>query len=656
MKKLYTFLLLLVMGCGAFAQSPYYDALELSKLVSAASLKFDATSDAKLQMAGNILAKYVKHPDSIATFADVKERFEEGGNEENPFITPYMPGSGSSALPVSGSASGFGGTNVTAFADGLAKFLIKRSKQELYVSFFQNFPEFIKKYPEFEKLFPKTTMVIHNFKSWEYANVLNTLKEALEKDLKQLPSNFQSLLDIDTSETSIIDKKAIERVRKIKAWLQTDEGITLVAGLYLGNQFLSGNKMPEIINSIASKENISKITIKDKSLEANLKSGLAFIRIVSNAVRSNEVTKSYIPIKDLRLALDDKIFRDLFIGLIYQQLRNEDVQINGQAIVNFIDRNDINGLLTYIQNFVTESQNVTAAIQQLKVVKRTNDDASAEWAAVLQTVYNFIPVATNTEVISPRSALSAEIKNVAAKSQEFIAITHDIAIRNYSAAIVDLMEMLPVTDDKDLNDFKAFILKYGSFAANVVQAENSDDVEKAIESVALPVGSASIKKNTSFSIAVNAYLGGFYGNEYLAGKTANKWAPISGVYAPVGVSFSWGINKNGTGSKFADFFVKDFSLSAFVSIIDIGAIASYRLEDPTTEKLPEVKLQNIFAPGLGIVYGFPKFPLSIGYSYQLGPELRQINAEQAETSQPNYRWQFFLAVDIPIFNLYAKTK
>lgn len=656
MKKLYT-LILVIVSYSALAQSPYYDALELSKLIAPASGKFDATNDAKLQMAGNILAKYVQHPDSIATFADIKERFEAGGSEENPFITPYIPGSGSSVLPVSGSASGLGSTNVTAFADGLAKFLIKRSKQELYVSFFQNFPEFLKKYPEFEKLFPKSTMVIHNFKSWEYANVLNTLKEALEKDLKQLPSNLQSILEIDTSETSVIDQKAIERIKKIKAWLQTNEGLTLMAGLYLGNQFLSGNKLSDVISSVGSKENISRIQISNKALEANLKSSLAFIRIMSNAVRSNNVTRSYISEEDFRLAFADNVTRDLFIGLIYQQLRNENVAINGKPVINYINRSTINGTMTYIQNFITESQNVTTAIKQLQKVKRNGGtDASAEWAAVLQSVYNFIPVATNTEVISPALALPEEFKNVVNKSQDFITISHDIAVKNYSAAIVDLMDILPETDDKDLNDFKAFILKYGSFAANVVQAENSDDVEKAIESVALPVGSASIKKNTSFSIAVNAYLGGFYGNEYLAGKVDNKWAPISGVYAPVGVTFSWGINKDGSGSKFLDFFVKDFSLSAFVSIVDIGAIASYRLEDPTTEKLPEVKLQNIFAPGLGIVYGFPKFPLSVGYSYQLGPELRQINAEQAETSQPNHRWQFFIAVDIPIFNLYAKTK
>lgn len=73
----------------------------------------------------------------------------------------------------------------------------------------------------------------------------------------------------------------------------------------------------------------------------------------------------------------------------------------------------------------------------------------------------------------------------------------------------------------------------------------------------------------------------------------------------------------------------------------------------TTETLPEVKLQNIFSPGLGIVYGIPKIPVSIGYTCQLGPALREINAETAVTDKLNKRWQFFIAVDIPLINFYS---
>jgi hypothetical protein len=193
------------------------------------------------------------------------------------------------------------------------------------------------------------------------------------------------------------------------------------------------------------------------------------------------------------------------------------------------------------------------------------------------------------------------------------------------------------------NDFNFYFAKVGSFAANLVQAENVQEMEQAIEAVALPVGSATIKKKTDWSISLNGYLGGFTGKEYLANKLTNKEGSIAGVYCPLGVA----INK-GIGSA---------SLSAFLSVIDLGAVASFRLENDSTALLPDLKLQNILAPGAGIILGLPKWPLSIGWTYQLGPVLRDIEAGQAVLDEKaNNRWQVFLAVDIPIVHFYTKSR
>ena len=144
-------------------------------------------------------------------------------------------------------------------------------------------------------------------------------------------------------------------------------------------------------------------------------------------------------------------------------------------------------------------------------------------------------------------------------------------------------------------------------------------------------------------------LGGFYGNEFIGDKRTGKWADIRGVYAPIGITISKSIpisEKIGSAS-----------LSAIINLIDIGAFAAFRLKDPDTKDLPEVTFQNILAPGLGLVVGIPKCPLSIGYTYQLGPLLRKIDPVDIEVSEKmNKRWQFFLAVDIPLLNFYTKPK
>lgn len=663
-----------------FSQNAYYDALKLKEYIQngkfvipnngtdteAQKIKIAEYFSILNQYYGNSFSGLKQMHDEISRFSPTPPPPD---SKYNPFLYSYMsPGGVQSFNPADHSINesfvgkvgrSIGSTPVTNLADGMAKFLIKRSKQELIVTFFDRFPEFKRDYPEFEILFPNASNIIANFESWEYANIINTLREAFDKDLKNLLLNVPKIASIKTdSELNCkCNAIALQRIKDYHTFLTSNEGIAISASLLIGSQLLSGNKVPTIINTVASAENLKKIeTIKtlDAVKKKNIISTLAFVRIISNALRSNDINKSYVTTNEINALLTDNVTRDIFFGLLYQQLASENVTlINGSATavqLKTVLQNNVNGTKTYIQNFIKQSTPLADAIEQLKEDKKRADaNLEEDWALIFQSLNDFIPTIANVEVINPSFQLPDQINQIVEKSQSATAIAHDIAVKNYSAAIVGLLnELTPTDGSTKLDEFKKFIIKYGSFAANMVQAKNSDEVESAIESLVLPVGSASIKKKTSWNIALNAYLGGFYGNEYLADKAANKWAPISGVYAPIGITVSKGIN-DCKGKNYG-------AISGFLSIIDLGAIASYRLQDSTTEKLPEVTLQNIFAPGIGLVYGFKGFPVSVGYTYQLGPELRKINETETTTSQVNRRWQFFIAVDIPLLNLYTKSK
>lgn len=672
MKKIQTIIFIIFIIQSSFGQNSYYDALSLKECVVKGKFVLnsdttDISSNFKMAKYLNIINKYYnnefKNPKDLHNnLGDYDPR--SPNKNHNPFFAKYLnPGNIQSfnltqsskenvlnSLPAG--ISFIGSTNVTSFADGLAKFLIKRSKQELLVSFFEKMPEFEKKYPEFRILFPNTTVLINNFESWEYANIINTLREAFDKDLKELLTNLPKIASIDMNSaiTSDWTVEACNRIIEYQKFLNSEQGIAISSSLLIGSQFLSGNKLPDIINNVASKEKLEKINLSDDEKEKKIKNALAFIRLISNSLRSNDVNKSYVTSIEIKNLLKDPITRNIFFGLLYRQMQNELIEFNGFKVSEFLTLQNIDGASNYIQNFVDQSILVSEAIKKLKEDKmKPNANLEDDWAAVFQTVNNFIPTITNVEIIDSRIKLPNEIQQIVEKSQFATTVAHDIAIKNYSAAIVGLLKELSDNNtNEEFNEFKTFFVKYGSFAANVVQAQSSEEVEEAIESVALPVGSASIKKKTCFNIALNAYLGLFYGNEYLADKTTNKWAPIGGVYAPVGITFSWGLNSNGKNWG---------SISTLINVIDIGAIASYRLQDSTTENLPEVTLQNILAPGIGLIYGIPDYPLSIGYTYQLGPALRSIELEATTVSeQMNKRWQFFLAVDIPIFNFYTKSK
>jgi hypothetical protein len=117
--------------------------------------------------------------------------------------------------------------------------------------------------------------------------------------------------------------------------------------------------------------------------------------------------------------------------------------------------------------------------------------------------------------------------------------------------------------------------------ASVATAENGDQVKDAIDAIALPTGSSSLKKELAFNIAVNGYIGYFNRQLKKDDKFATGFTQSYGITAPVGFTFSTGFRRAG-------------SLSLFTGILDVGAIAQYQLKtDPnsgTTTAEPEIDI------------------------------------------------------------------
>jgi hypothetical protein len=186
--------------------------------------------------------------------------------------------------------------------------------------------------------------------------------------------------------------------------------------------------------------------------------------------------------------------------------------------------------------------------------------------------------------------------------------------------------------------------KYGTFMANLVQAETPEQVSQAIEAAALPVGSSSIKKHSDFNVSVNGYLGGF-GKFGSVDKTQNAWSSRMAVSAPIGIAVSHGFNKGG-------------SVSLTGTLIDVGAIVDYQLTNDSSYIESTITWGNLFSPGLFFVYGMAcDLPLSVGIGGQYGPGLSSINGvDNITINEPDWRFGIVIAVDIPLFTIYNRPK
>ena len=638
MRKVFIGMFLLISTI-SFSQTAYYDALKLRKYVQGSSNELDALRGDKDYI--KILRSYVVNGDSIDD--DSLLRYYKA---KNPFINKFLSSGASSGLSInSGKSSGFfssiSSLNVTTFADGAAKFIVERAKEEFNVAFFQKLQKLSAKYPEFKKLFPRTEIFLTSFEPWDYANILITIREAFDKDLKRLIPNILSLSELKVADCKD-DKQCTDRIKALNDFFAQSQGRITLSVFQIANGFLEEQKIPDIIHTISSADLLGGIQ------EPDVSGSLKLIDIISYSLINNEVGKSYIPVSEFTDMMRDSITRNLYLGLIYQQLKNNNVVINRVNLADSLGTN-YSSFENYITRFLIEGKDVLDSYEKIREAKRKGEtDLDKVWSNLFSTANDFILHLYNIETLSAGFQLPQQIKNVLASTNRLLEIAHDIAVKNYNAAVLGALSFLTEKFDNNsgLTSFKIFFSKYGSFAANVVHAENSDEVKAAIKAVALPAGSASIKKHTHFNIALNAYLGGFYGSEYLANKKLNRTQNVSGITAPIGITCSWQLHVLGQDA-----------ISVFLPVIDVGSFASFRLKDSTTTDLPKVTLQNIFSPGLGIVYGIADFPLSIGYIWQYGPALREISATQATVSENiNHRGIFFIAVDIPVFNFYNKTR
>jgi hypothetical protein len=188
-----------------------------------------------------------------------------------------------------------------------------------------------------------------------------------------------------------------------------------------------------------------------------------------------------------------------------------------------------------------------------------------------------------------------------------------------------------------LSDYP-LLTKLIHFVNDMALAKNSEDVEKAIEAIALPSGSYSIKRASRFNASLNSYPGLLAGNEVAYQKSA---AFSTGFTAPVGLSFAW-------GSK------KGYSNGFFIPVIDLGALVRLHFDNTSeTASLPEFNFINVFSPGIYYHRGFRNSPLSLHVGGQYAPKLRrQVNDDPVESVFLGAG----LTVDIPLLNFHTRPR
>lgn len=611
-------------------------------------------------------------------------------------------------LSISSLASSVGGLDVTNLAYGFADFLVKRTKEELNVAFFSRLKETLNKpkYADLRTLFPNTWELLDAIGSeiYDYNKYLQNLREAFLSDLITLDGNLPGIIP---NHEEFFNKH-----------------FGLAVSLNTACYITSSLKYQVHPGDIIDQYPLDDFFIKKGETEyfnRNWSGAVQTLQLISESLRESDgggenYWVSFQKVKEL--VGNEETFR-IYLGLIYQVAKNQrydSIKFEKGSLIALLNKvnfdSNHSAYKSYISNFAMKANDLNEKIK--RYAKPANDSVAVEnYALYFKSSVSLIEYCTKVTDLPDfdkviKTDLHKELKNYFKITYEIADLVTDINRKNYSSAVnhavtvynlvrtkpletefkritrsVDSLEKLPKeslkTMEKSLKmsrdtlqqagasfslskDLLQKFVMYGTFMSNVATAKSPAEVEKAIEAAALPSGSSRIKRETSFNVALNAYTGLFIGYEQITGLDSKRFEINNfGVAAPIGVSVSTG------GHSFLCLFPKNeghWSYSAFISLVDLGAVASFRFQNgDSIAQAPKIQLKDIFSPGLFFSLGFPKSPLSLNLGAQVGPNLRNVNVkdengDMVNKYQDNVYWRFSasLVVDIPIFNFYTRSK
>ena len=447
-----------------------------------------------------------------------------------------------------GILSNLGGLDVTNFADGLAKFLVKRVKEELTINFFVKFYEEIEKQEELIDLFPATAQGLLSLGNdvYNFQRYISMLREQFEADLKILPQNLETFIRNDSLELFVN---------------RLDEKLILQSGLKITQGFMDDDHPGEIIKSLIAFYNGNLETIEnDKSLDQttyfNIYNGLNTLSVVSESLREtrpNQENRYWVDKETINEVLNDPLTFQIYVGLLAERFEKRNILFYpGSSLEEYnslyVHLNNasekVSLLLSDFQPFMEEISTINALINSDK--KNEEKFSFVELSRYFSAINGLLE---STSSILKTLNHNSHLDSVLIISKSITSLYANVVNQRYHAGVLDLIQLYKIhlikranknTPQKDkLEGQLRFIETYTPFMASLLLAQNSDEVAAAIEAFALPSGSARIKRVSRFNVSLNAYVGPFAAFDF-PDFQIEKGEFVAGLSAPVGVALSLG--------------------------------------------------------------------------------------------------------------------
>lgn len=200
------------------------------------------------------------------------------------------------------------------------------------------------------------------------------------------------------------------------------------------------------------------------------------------------------------------------------------------------------------------------------------------------------------------------------------------------------------------SDAIAVAIRSLTFVVDASAAETPEAFAAALDSAAAPLGGWR-RKTEAFTTSVAAMAGLGFGGETLLEGRARNGAYVAPL-AILGLDLAGPIVRSST---------RPSSLGLFVSVIDVGQLASQRVlgdrqdeiaaDEEGVEEKPKVGVAQVLSPGLFLRLGVARTPITVLAGASFAPDLRRAKDESAGSKFDAWvvHYGVGLAVDVTLF-------
>jgi len=255
---------------------------------------------------------------------------------------------------------------------------------------------------------------------------------------------------------------------------------------------------------------------------------------------------------------------------------------------------------------------------------------------------------------------AGQFDTVMTLSRELLGLVGDFQTANYMAAGQRAIRLIAEVETGLGVKIPAKLKRFLAFTMDLASAKSSEDVSKAIEAVAAPIGGWKGKQEY-LSVSVTGMVGGLGGYELprtgeltMSPARTPGGGLAAGLFAPVGIDFAAPLCRHVE------------SVGLFLSVIDVGQLTWARLgnvsdhaSDIKADPTPVTDFGQVLSPGAYLHASIGHSPLVIGGGISYAPALRKYTLGTGAASMPEVeqlstiRLGVFVAVDVTILPLWA---